>query len=85
MKCNNCNEEMKMNYELKIHGASLLAYISLKKEKEEKQIKGAVCPNFVRKARAVVLAFCIEKDQPDSIRIRLVVVHQKSIIRIVYL
>ena len=35
---------MKMNYELKIHGASLLAYISLKNEKEEKQIKAAICP-----------------------------------------
>ena len=44
MKCNNCNEEMKMNYKLKIHSAPLLAYISLKKEKEEKQIKAAICP-----------------------------------------
>ncbi len=43
MKCNHCNEEMKMDYELKIHGTSLLAYISLKKGKEEKQIKAAIC------------------------------------------
>jgi DNA-directed RNA polymerase subunit M/transcription elongation factor TFIIS len=44
MKCSNCNEEMKMDYEMKVHGASLLAYISLKKDKDEKQIKAAVCP-----------------------------------------
>ena len=44
MKCNNCNEEMRMDYEVKVHGASLLAYISLKKEKEEKRIKAAICP-----------------------------------------
>lgn len=39
---------MKMNYELKIHGASLFAYISLKKEKEEKEIKAAICPKCGR-------------------------------------
>ena len=35
---------MRMDYEVKVHGASLLAYISLKKEKEEKRIKAAICP-----------------------------------------
>ncbi len=39
---------MKMDHELKIHGAALLAYISLKNEKEEKQIKAAVCPKCGR-------------------------------------
>ena len=48
MKCNNCNEEMEMNYKLKFHGAPLLAYISLKKKKEEKQIKAAICPKCGR-------------------------------------
>ncbi len=44
MKCNSCNEEMKMNYQLKIHRASLFASVSLKNGTEEKQIKAAVCP-----------------------------------------
>ena len=54
MKCNNCNEEMKMDHKIKIHGASLSAYISLKKEKEEKQIKAAICPKCCK------IEFCTE-------------------------
>ena len=44
MKCPICSVEMINDYEIKVHGASLLAYISLKKEKDEKQVKTAVCP-----------------------------------------
>ena len=44
MKCNNCNEEMVMDYEIKVHHAALLTYISLKKGKEDKQIKACICP-----------------------------------------
>jgi len=43
MKCSNCNEEMIKDYELKVHGASLLAYVSLKKGKDEKKIKAYIC------------------------------------------
>ncbi len=48
MKCIHCQEEMEMDYELKIHGASVLAYMSIKKKKEEKAIKAAFCPKCGR-------------------------------------
>ena len=54
MKCYNCNEEMKIDHKIKIHGASLSAYISLKKEKEEKQINTAICPKCCK------IEFCTE-------------------------
>ena len=48
MKCTNCNEDMIKDYEIKVHGASLLAYVSLKKGRDEKPVKAAVCPKCGR-------------------------------------
>ena len=44
MMCINCNTEMEKDYEIKLHHVALLAYTSLKKGKDEKELKACVCP-----------------------------------------
>ena len=44
MICINCNTEMEKDYEIKLHHVALLAYASLKKGKDEKELKACVCP-----------------------------------------
>ena len=49
MKCNSCNEEMKMNYQLKIHRASLFASVS--EMRQDRVLHGILNSEFYSKTR----------------------------------
>lgn len=42
--CIKCGAELDEDYEIKIHNVAVLAYITLKKGKNEKEIRAAICP-----------------------------------------
>lgn len=42
--CIKCGTELDEDYKIKIHNVALLAYITVKKGKNEKELRAAICP-----------------------------------------
>lgn len=42
--CIKCGMELDEDYKIKIHNVALTAFITLKKKKNEKELRAAICP-----------------------------------------